>query len=166
MTTIVTSRIGVVVDALVAALKASAVFADPVRVYDGPVTHADTMWTQSVYVGFDGEWANSQYDAVDLRQSLNYLGNTSMFEEFDINGVAEAWNGDVTTKVVRDQCLAMFAGVQTVLRTDPTLGVDGSTVTGLTLVGQLRYEFDSSGNILARLPFQIHVITTLLTTNP
>jgi len=160
---ITTSRIGTVCDALVAALKASPTFADPVRVYDGPVTAADTMWTQAVYVGFDGEWQNNQYDAVDLRQSLNYLGNTSMFEEFDIWCVAEAWAGDTTTKTARDQTLAMFAGVQTVIRTDPTLGVDGSTITGLQMVGQLRYEYDSSGNILARLPFQIHVVTTLLT---
>jgi hypothetical protein len=161
---ITTSRIGVVTDALVTALKASPTFADPARVYDGPQTAGDTMWTQAVYVGFDGEWANNIYAAVDLRQDLNYLGNTSMFEEFDIWCVAEAWAGDVNTKTARDQCLAMFAGVQTVLRTDPTLGVDGSTITGLTLAGQLRYEFDTSGNILARLPFQIHVVTTLLTT--
>ena len=160
---IVTSRIGTVCDALVAALKLNPTFADPVRVYDGPVSAGDTMWTQAVYVGFDGEWANNIYAAVDLRQDLNYLGNTSMFEEFDIHCVAEAWYGDVNVQAARNGTLTLFAGVQQVLRTDPTLGVDGSTVTGLTLAGQLRYEFDNSGNILARLPFDIHVITTLLT---
>lgn len=171
MATIVTSRAGAVIDALVTALKASAVFADPVQVFDGPVTGANTMWTQAVFVGFDGDWRSNnrgqvasgvQYNAVLVNQERPYLGNTTAFEQLEIPCCAEAWSGDPTCKTVRDQCLAMLAGVETVIRTDPTLAVDGSTIASLQ-VGNLDYEFDEGGNLNAHIPFTVHVQTTLTT---
>jgi hypothetical protein len=57
----------------------------------------------------------------------------------------------------------MVNGVEAVLRADPTLGVDGSTVATLQ-VGTFLYAFNpDDGTILARLEFVVHVITTLLT---
>jgi hypothetical protein len=169
MTTIVTTRAGVVIDALVAALK--AVLTDPVQIYDGPVTGAGTTWTQAVFIGFDGNWQsnargqiapNAQYNAVLIDQERPYIGNTTVHEQLEIPGCAEAWSGDPTCKTVRDQCLTMRAAVETVIRTDPTLGIDGSTIATVT-VGNLDYEFDEGGNINAHIPFTVHVQTTLTT---
>lgn len=168
---IVTSRCGLIIDTLVAALKASATFADPVQVYDGPATGGGTTWTQAVFVGFDGRWgengrgqtaAHTEYNAVLINQERPYLGVTTVTEHLEIPCCAEAWSGDPTVKTVRDQCLVMLAGVEKVVRTDPTLGVDGATNTTLT-VGDLSYEFDAGGNLNAHIPFTVHVQTTLTT---
>lgn len=160
MPTVTTSRVGVIIDALVALLKASSVFADPARVYDGPVTTGDTQWSQAVFVGFDGNFQGS-WEAALVDQKRPYLGVTTAEEILEIRCCAEAVSGDLTTKVVRDQALAMLAGVETVIRTDPTLGVDGTTDATLT-VGTL-YQIMYSDSLHVRIPFVINVFTSIST---
>lgn len=158
--TITTSRCGTVIDALVTRCQASPTFADPARVYDGPVTTGDTEWTQAVYIGFDGNWQGS-FESALIDQELAYVGNTTMRETLDIRCVAEAWSGDPTVQAIRAQALTMLAGVETVLRTDPTLGIDGSTIATLQ-VGAL-YQAPFKDGLAVRIPFVVHVITTITT---
>lgn len=164
-----TSRVGAVIDALVAGLQASPAFA-AAKVYDGPVTSGDTYWTSAVFVGFDGNWqsdrlgqvaAHAEYEGARINQKLVYLGNTSVQEEIEVPCIAESWSGDPAIQTARNNCLAMLAGVEKVLRADPTLGIDGSTIAELQ-VGSLSYFFDDGGNLCARVPFTVHVLTTLL----
>jgi hypothetical protein len=170
--TIVTSRSGAVIDALVTACKLLPVFADPARVYDGPNTAGDTQWTSAVFIGFDGNWHTgpngevafpASYEGVLVNQELPYVGNTTVKETLEVQCVAEAWSGDPNTQTARNATLAMLAGVETVLRTDPTLGIDGSTIATLR-VGSLFYAFDAGGNLAVRIPFTVHVLTTISTT--
>lgn len=172
---ITTSRAGTVIDKLVASLKASPTFADPIRVYDGPVTTGDTMWTQAVFVGFDGDWKESprgyaapgDYQAVLINQQMEYIGGTvfgtSMKETLEVQCAAEAWSGDPSISTARNQTLALLAGVETIIRTDPTLGIDGSTIATVQ-VGSLSYAFDDDGQIGCRVTFVVHVETILLST--
>lgn len=149
-----------VIDALVEALQDSATFADPVRVYDGPVVTGDTEWTQAVYVGFDGNWQGT-FESVLVNQRLEYLGNTTIKETLEVRCCAEAWSGDPAVQGVRNLALAMLAGVETVLRTDPTLGIDGST-TATVSVGSL-YQQPFKDGLACRIPFVVHVETTITT---
>jgi hypothetical protein len=163
------SRIGTVIDALVAALQASGVFVPPAQVFDGP-NFGNSQWTSAVYIGFDGNWDETEPTsgtvAADINQSFVYLSGAavSMYEELTIYCIAQGWTGGGNEKAVRDQALVMFHAVETTLRTDPTLAVDGSVIAGSSIVGQLRYEYDVQGNVACRVPFQILVKTTLLTT--
>lgn len=167
---ITTSRLGLVIDTLVTKLKASATFADPVRVYDGPQTGVDTMWQSAVFIGFDGDWrdnprgfvTNSDYQAVLVNQQMAFLGNSSMFEQLEIQCAAEFWSGDVNVQNARNGAIAMLAGVESVIRTDFSLGIDGSTIASLH-TGNLSYYFDNDGNVGSRIAFIVHVQTTLLT---
>lgn len=171
---ITTSRAALVIDTIVTKLKASATFADPVRVFDGPNTVGDTMWTQAVFVGFDGNWHETprgqvapgvEYEAVLINQQLEYIGGpvvgTSVKETLEVRCSAECWSGDPTCQTARNQTVALLAGVETVIRTDPTLGIDGGTIASVQ-VGSLVYEFDPDGNIGCRAPFVVHVLTTIL----
>lgn len=166
---VVTSRAGTVIDALVATL--AAALADPIRVYDGPVAAADTMWTQAVFVGFDGDWhttpsgdsSGGPYEAVLVNQELVYVGNTTYREELEVQCCAAMWTGETSLQAARNGVLAVFAAAQTALRVDPTLGVDGSTVATVA-TGTLAYDYDTAGNVGAAVRFTVHVLTTLLTT--
>lgn len=162
---ITTSRAGVVIDALVAKCKASATFADPVRVYDGPGLPTDTEWTNAVYIGFAGDFAayqQGQYsEAVLINQAGYRLGNTSVPETLEVACVAEGWSGDQNPQTARNGCLTLLSGVETIIRTDPTLGVDGSTTASLQ-VGNLAYLLYTDG-IACHIPFTVHVTTYLIT---
>lgn len=169
---ITTTRVGLLIDTLTTLLKANATFADPVKVYDGPNTE-DTMWTQAVFVGFDGDWRatgvgypppNVAYEASLINQEIAYLsGNlvNSNFEQQDIQCAAAVWSGDVTVQTARNGVIALLDGVETVLRTDRSLGIDGSTFAYLH-TGNLDYIWDESGNIGCRIKFVVHVQTTLM----
>ena len=166
---VTTSRYGTVVDALVAACHALPVFADPARVYDGPFVAGDTNWTNAVFVGFDGDWretaagSSGTFEAGEGVQSYEYVGNTSVLEQIEVRCVAESWGGEPTLKTYRDQALAMWAGIAAMIRADPTLGIDGSTIASVSDY-TINYDYDADGNAVCRIPFTVHVTTTILTT--
>ncbi len=167
---ITTSRVGVVIDALVASLKLSATFADPVRVFDGPVITTDVMFNQAVFVGFEGDWQGS-FEACQIDQEEPYLGNSTVRETLELRCCADSWGGDPTWQTLRNSCLALLAGVETVIRTDRTLGIDGTTTVTQVAPGTLIQAptttfgpepYASSGS-LVRIPFIVHVTTYLMT---
>jgi hypothetical protein len=90
------------------------------------------------------------------------LGVTSVWEQLELRCVAEAWSGESDLSVPRNSALTMWAGVAQYLRTDPTLGIDGTTKATLQ-TGTGFYQYDNAGNVICRIPFVIHVLTTLMT---
>jgi hypothetical protein len=104
------SKVGVVIDALVALLQASPTFSDPNGpvCYDGPAETSD-VWKDAVFIGFDGDWESGNFEAVNLTQTWAYLGATSRHEEYDIRCAAISWSGDDTPKVHRDAALSLLA---------------------------------------------------------
>ena len=131
------------------------------RVYDGPDRTAENE-VDVVFVGFDGDWVSGTFESASINQSWPYLGNTSRLEDVSVPCCVESWTGDMTPKTARDRAVVLLAGVETVLRTDPTLGIDGSTVAVLT-VG-IPYQEPSGSGYLCRIVFTVDVKTTLLTT--
>lgn len=164
---IVTSRYGVITDAIISALNASSVFADPVTVLDGPGALPDNYGQPSdtgavtglIVVGFDG-FQDSQYQAGTIDHLWAYVGNTTAIETVTVNCSVMSWTGDVTCKPARDSALALLAGAETVIRTDPTLGIDGSTQAQM-LIGTPFQEPFTAG-LQVRIPFVVSVTTTLL----
>lgn len=167
---ITTTRAGLVIDTIISKCKLLPVFADPARVFDGPFAGGDTMWQSAVFIGFDGDWrliasgqaSGAEYEAVLVNQEDPYLGVSSVYEQIELRCCATAWTGESDLSVIRNTTLAMWAGVAQMLRTDPSLGIDGST-KAILQTGTLFYYYDDSGNVNCRIPFVIHVTTTLMT---
>jgi hypothetical protein len=167
---ITTTRAGLVIDKIVAGCKLLPVFADPARVFDGPFTGGDTMWTSAAFIGFDGDWrliasgesSGAEYEAFLVNQEDPYLGVSSVYEQIELRCCATSWSGESDLSIVRNTTLAMWAGVADMLRTDPSLGIDGST-KAILQTGTGFYYYDSDGNANCRIPFVIHVTITLMT---
>ena len=144
---------------------------DPVRVYDGPVAATDTMWTQAVFVGFDGDWhttpagdsTGGPYEVMLGNQELTYVGNTSNREELEIHCCAAIWTGEPDLQPALESAFNLFGAVQQIVRSDPTLGIDGSTIATVQTFTAV-YDYDTAGNVGAAVRFTVHVLTTLLTT--
>lgn len=167
--TITTSRAGQLIDLLAAKCKADSAFsADGTVVNDGPiVTGGGTVWTQAIYFGFDGNWEGS-FEGTIIDQTNPYIGVTSAQEDLQIRGCAEAWSGDPTWSTLRNQALAMLAGLETIIRTDPSLGVDGTTITRFQVASVYHFPpnttvgpYAGNGSVV-RIPFIIHVRSTLM----
>lgn len=164
--TIATTRFGLVIDTLVTLLKASPTFADPVRVYDGPDLVADNS-PDSIFVGFTGDW-EAPVEDVSIDHGDYYVGNTTITETLVINGQILCWTGDNNPKTVRDRAIVLFAGLETVVRTDPSLGIDSSTLAHLTPTHVFQETFGADdgmrAGLVCRLLFSVHVVTQTKTT--
>jgi hypothetical protein len=156
------SKVGAIIDALVAACQASPTFTDPNGpvLYDGPGDSSDN-WKDATFIGFDGDWEGG-FQAVALTQTWAYVGGTSRFEQMDIHCAAISWSGENTPKVHRDAALLMVAAVETVIRTDPTLGLDNSVVAELTVGDMFQAPFRDGQE--CRILFTIAVRDQTLTT--
>lgn len=156
--TIVTSRFAQATDAIVTALRAAPALASPVVVQDGPSIQ-NAEWDDCVYVGFDGDWGNTVAEAVVINQVWPYIGVTTREETSDITCAIVSQTGDDDIKGVRDRAVVLLAAVETVLRTDPTLGIDGSTIAQLSPVAV--YQETTQAGLACRVLFTISVKTTL-----
>lgn len=107
------------IDAMVAAFKASASLAD-VTIYDGPeIDSSDPLiW---LAVGHDGT-EDGEVVAVNMKNEYKALGAKSMFEEGYVNCVLDVWNGDTNISALRTQARTYMSAIDTVIRTDPSFG--------------------------------------------
>ena len=160
MATIVTSRVPLIIDTLITLLNASAVFADPVRVLDGP-SSGDRTWYSAVAIGWDGDDGGNFETALVTHDMPYELGNTSAVEEFDLRCAAMAWGGEPNAKVHRDAAYGLLAGVETIIRTDPTLGIDGATVANIRTA--TTYQAPVAQGWECRVVFDVRVRTWLST---
>lgn len=110
-----TSRIPVVIDALVSTLTTS--LAGAATVYDGQWVTPPAGNESYVAVGWapdlpgptgDQEWAS--------------LGNRARTERIDVPCYADAYTGDTDTSSRRTAAFDLFAAVENALRADPTIG--------------------------------------------
>jgi hypothetical protein len=117
----VTSRVPVAVDALLAILRARPALAD-VEIVDGP-SAVNLTNRLRLYVG----WSATGDSAVGLQQAFNAAGARTRDEAFTISCYAEARAGDKDMKARRDEVFALVGEVETALRatndapTAPTL---------------------------------------------
>jgi len=105
-----TTRVGVVIDALVSMLGAD----------DGPPIQRPNVGDDKLWIGWDG--SEQGQDAATGQQDWAGLGNKARNEQLSITCYAQAVRGDDDFKVTRDACLAVVANAETTLRADPTLG--------------------------------------------
>lgn len=130
-----TASLPYVLDALVALARASAGHRDPealvsgIPVFDGPqygIT-SDRAGTW-LAIGWSGE-PDSPEDAGDGEQAIATIGNAARSRDDDGEIVCRAvsQSGDRTgIKIARDAVFAEMALLETICRTNPTLGLDPS----------------------------------------
>jgi hypothetical protein len=119
-----TSRAGVAQDALVALATAQLPGVD---VVDGPPLTWDQIklatdqlgdGTRYLFIGAQPQsatWLQGQQD-------FNAAGAVSRDEHFEIICTALGYSGDGVAKTARDAALAVMAGLEQVIRADPSLG--------------------------------------------
>lgn len=116
-----TTRVGDVIDALVALAEAT-VDTSTVAVFDGPQPVFDPP-EQFVAIGWDtGDEAGSGISA-DITQEWASLGNRAKDETGTVNCAVGVWTGDTNAKGRRDTAAAIIGQLETALRADATLGI-------------------------------------------
>lgn len=105
-----TTRIGVVIDALVSTLTAE----------DGPPKRRPNKGSDVLYIGWDGSEAGDT--AAGSQQEWAGLGNHARNENLTIVCYAESTRGNGTMKACRDAALATVNTAESALRSDPQLG--------------------------------------------
>lgn len=129
-----TTKVGVVIDALIAACRTAGL-----TVVDGPPTQRVNVGQDVLYVGWQGTEGS---EAARTNQTWAGLGNRARNEDGNILCFAEAMRGDTVMKPTRDAALAVVAGVEAILRTDPQL----AALTGPDVV--------SFGGVDSHVPLQ------------
>ncbi len=153
-----TSLVPSVIDALVAAFKASATLGQatpPVAIYDGPeLTKASSKL--HLWVGIDDPDGQGLASSAESNQSFPGLGTRQRDELGLIYCAAEAWSGSTAVKSGRDSAYAIVHAIETILRTDATLAGALTTVAGWGEIDaiQLRQGQAEQG-FVARVSFTI-----------
>ena len=109
-----------VCDALYAAIKASGSLTD-VGVYDGlQVTMEFT--NDGVAVGHDGSLDDDDVSQGSFISEYGTLGAKAKYEDGTVNCFLWSLDGGVDVTARRTRAFTLFAAVESVVRTDPTLG--------------------------------------------
>lgn len=127
-----TTRLGVVVDALVSTLTTALPDA---TVVDGPAVNLPNIGQDTLYIGWSGDEGDNTSANAD--QEWAGLGNRARSEAMVIVCRAHTTSGDTVMKPVRDAALVLVAAVETALRNDPQLG-SALTPPGLAQFGSVR----------------------------
>lgn len=127
-----TSKLGVVIDALVSALTTALPDAD---VVDGPAVNRPNIGRDTLYIGWSGEEGDNTSANAD--QEWASLGNRARNEAMVIVCRAHTSSGETVMKPVRDAALALVAATEAALRTDPQLG-SALVPPGLAQFGSIR----------------------------
>lgn len=153
-----TSRVPAVIDALVTICKAASTIGQatpPISVYDGPdlTTAADE---QILWIGMDDPDSEQAPIGADSSQQFAGLGTRQRNEEGTIHCVVQCWSGDTTIRTARLQAYAVVASVETLIRTDATIGGTLSTVAGWAEVDGLQlHQNQTDKGAVARVSFHI-----------
>jgi hypothetical protein len=125
-------------------------------VFDGP-GNGDQGWADAVFVGFDGDYAGS-YEAANLIHTMTF--QVREYEEVVITGAIVSWSGDIVPKSCRDRAVALLAGLDSIIRTDPTLGLSQDVIANLD-TGIMFQEPFADGHA-CRITFTVNVKTYLM----
>jgi hypothetical protein len=166
-----TSRVPAVIDWLVSGAQGSALIgaASPaVIVIDGPTQTPDTETEPlHLWVGADPEQLTAA--GMDFTQSwpvLDYARTKD--EDGTVVLVADAWGGGDSAKTVRDQCAAIVAGVELLVRGNGSTGPGDASMGGLVLwssvdVGQWRQRKTQQGagcSCVIQVTYRARLVTT------
>lgn len=163
MTTTYTSRVPLVVDALVDLLRATAGHYDPtsassagaVPVFDGPeygIT-SDRVVTW-LAVGWSGD-PDAVEDGGDTGQRIAALGNRSRDEVGSVRCRVVSQSGDRLMKPVRDAAFAEVAVVEQLLRTNPTLGLNQGWMSHAEVGEQWRWRQEYKAGAVVTIDFPV-----------
>lgn len=158
----VETRIPQAIDAIVAKLVTAFQNTPGVVVWDGPIVSGD--YSDAVYIGFDGDYADGEERAVTSVQEWRGLGAKSRSEELQIAGAAVIRIGDgaMTWKPARDAAIALLTTVGQTLRADPSVGLGPPTVSSDFVAelwpGDMFQETGPEG-MQVRIVFTIHCKT-------
>jgi hypothetical protein len=118
----VITRYAAVTDAVLSALRSSQDLAG-VLIVDGPPGSL-TLAADFIYVG----WTGSEDDelAGNISQAYHDLGPAATRDEtVTIECIVQSVRGDDLMDVARLRCVTMLGAVETILRSDPTVGLAG-----------------------------------------
>lgn len=146
-----TSRVPATIDALVAMLTAA-----DLNVHDGPLVTGD--FSPAVWVGYDGAGSDSELRSASSTQSWAELGAKRRNEVFDIICAVNALVG-TTNSDARNAVYALYSTVETVLRSNPSMGQTPPFVAEIA-AGDLYTEPTENG-VQCRLVFTVHVTTRI-----
>lgn len=159
-----TASLPAVLDALVTLARASAGHRDPearlsgVPVFDGPqygIT-ADRAGTW-LAIGWSGE-PDAPEDAGDGEQTIATIGNADRTRDDggEIRCRAVSQSGDrAAMKAARDAAFAEMALLETICRTNPTLGLDPSWMRRATVSGRYSIRQEYAAGPVCTLDFLI-----------
>lgn len=154
---VVQSRFPAAADAIVAGLVAAGL-----KVWDGPIITGD--YSNAVYIGFDGDYADGEERAASINQEWHGLGAKARKEEIQIPCavVVLTGNGDTTWKPTRDTGFAILETIGQTLRADPSLGLGPPTVSA-DFVAELwpgdTFQETGPAGMQLRIVFDIHIKT-------
>ena len=140
------------IDALVAQLPAA--MPPGVQVFDG-FPDTDATPAQFVVIGVPDPTDESAATSASSQQQWGPIGNRARDEEGDVFCVANVTNGDGSASAARASLKAILTAVESLLRTDPTLGVPTLLWTSYGTSTDLMQDQDDLG-ALAMLTFSIH----------
>ncbi|MFC3453999.1 hypothetical protein [Amycolatopsis speibonae] len=148
------SRIPEAIDAIIAALTTAQ---PDLQVWDGPIISGD--YTNAVYIGFDGQYEDSEELAVSAQQEWAGIGRNARNEDLQItcSVVVLTGNADTAWKPTRDAAYSIIEAVGQVLRADPSVGLPPPVVAEL-VPGDFYQETGPAG-MQARVLFSIHLKT-------
>lgn len=116
------TRYAAVTDAVLAALR-NAQSLQGVQIVDGP-PGALTLAADFLYIG----WTGSEDDELsgNISQAYHDLGPAATRDEtVTIECIVQSVRGDDLMDVARSRCVDILGAVETVLRSDPTVGLAG-----------------------------------------
>lgn len=147
-----TSVVPALIDALVTAARTAlpdALVSDGIGATDDP--------GDFLMIGVEDPDIEGASFSADTRQDWANANYTTRDEQGEITCVALSWNGDGPegAKAARDGAYAISAAVETLLRANPSLGVDGLLWTGFGSSSQLSQAQGSAG-ASALLVFRIN----------
>ena len=132
-----TSRVPQVIDYLVGQAQASTLLgknpAAPVTVIDGPAVTNDTL-AEPLHLWIGHDQAATGDLSANADQSWPVMDHARTRDEGGtVTLTADAWSGSTVMKTVRDQCAAIVAAVELLLRGDGRTGPGDTTMGGLVL---------------------------------
>jgi hypothetical protein len=152
-----TSRAPAAIDALIAVLTTAPALST-IPVIDGPILPAS--FTDCLFVGFDGDFYGARR-SVHTEQEWAGLGAKRRTETINIPCAVIAIHNDEVAKPARDRAFALLATVETVLRTDPSLGQTPTPFIAAVTVPELWWDWTDGDGVQARLTFTVAIETRI-----
>lgn len=150
------SRVPDLIDALVAALQASADLPG-VNVVDGPLV-SNSAASEWVFVGYDGD-PGGESQATSTLQEWAGIGAKAKSEEIALTCSVLVRSGSTDVKPLRDRAFQIFAAVEAVVRADPALTLPPPTVCNIS-----EHNFfpeQTAQGLQGRLPFTVTCTTRI-----